>query len=77
MIRVLIITPQEGNIEVGKREDNRKNNASAEQNNASAEEKQIGSAEHFQDSSDEQRLCQHQLEFFFFEATFPVNSILP
>ena len=39
--------PQEGNIEVGKREGNRKNNASAE-------EKQIGSAEHFQDSSDEQ-----------------------
>ena len=46
--------PQEGNIEVDKREGNRKNNASAEQNLASAEEKQIGSAEHFQDSSDEQ-----------------------
>ena len=54
MIRVLIITPQEGNIEVGKREGNRKNNASAEQNHASAEEKQIGSAEHCQGSSDEQ-----------------------
>ena len=45
----------QGNIEVGNREvGNRKNNASAEQNHASAEEKQIGSAEHFQDSSDEQ-----------------------
>ena len=55
MIRVLRIAPKEGNIEVGKREvGNRKNNASAEQNHASAEEKQIGSAEHFQDSSDEQ-----------------------
>ena len=49
------IAPQEGNIEVGKREvGNRKNNASAEQNHASAEEKQIGSAEHFQNSLDEQ-----------------------
>ena len=47
MIRVLRIAPKEGNIEVGKREGNRKNNASAE-------EKQIGSAEHFQDSLDEQ-----------------------
>ena len=48
MIRVLRIAPQEGNIEAGKREvGNRKNNASAE-------EKQIGSAEHFKDSSDEQ-----------------------
>ena len=54
MIRVLRIAPQEGNIEVGKRESNRKNNASAEQNHASAEEEKIGSAEHFQDSSDEQ-----------------------
>ena len=54
MICVLRIAPQGGNIEVGKREGNRKNNASAEQNHASAEEKQIGSAEHFQDSSDEQ-----------------------
>ena len=54
MIRVLRIAPKEGNIEVGKREGNRKNIASAEQNNISAEEKQIGSAEHFQDSLDEQ-----------------------
>ena len=44
----------QGNIEVGNREGNRKNNASTDQNHASAEEKQIGSAEHFQDSSDEQ-----------------------
>ena len=75
MIRVLRIAPQEGNIEVGKREGNRKNNASAEQNNASAEEKQIGSAEHFQDSSDEQWF--YQLENYF-KATFPssVNSML-
>ena len=52
-------------------------NASAEQNNASAEEKQIGSAEHFQDSSDEQWIYQHQLENDF-KATFPssVNSML-
>ena len=51
----LRIAPQEGNIEVGKREvGNRNNNASAEQNHASAEEKQIGSAEQLQDSSDEQ-----------------------
>ena len=77
MIRVLRIAPQEGNIEVGKREGNRKNNASAEQNNASAEKKQIGSAEHFQDSSDEQWFYQHQLENYF-NATFPssVNSML-
>ena len=56
MIRVLRIAPQDGNIEVGKREGNRekKYNASADQNHASAEEKQIGSAEHFQDSLDEQ-----------------------
>ena len=52
MIRVLRIAPKEGNIEVGKREGNHK--TSAEQNNISAEEKQIGSAEHCQDSSDEQ-----------------------
>ena len=45
---------QEGNIDVDKHEGNRKNNASAEQNHASAEEKQIGSAEHFQNSLDEQ-----------------------
>ena len=44
----LRIAPQEGNIEVGKREVGNQNN------NASAEEKQIGSAEHFQDSLDEQ-----------------------
>ena len=44
----LRIAPQEGNIEVGKREVGNRNN------NASAEEKQIGSAEHCQDSSDEQ-----------------------
>ena len=41
MIRVLRIAPKEGNIEVGKREGNRKNIASAEQNNISAKRNKL------------------------------------